>query len=172
MTLYLVAAYIRLHPNKATESVGIPLAVLLATGALACLSVVSMDYVFQGKAYHFVSDSHKIFAFLVSLSAFLLFKNLDLGASKAVNGIASTVFGVLMIHANSDAMRTFLWRDLLKVPRMCAASPGLLFLHAVLSMLGVFVVCSLLDAIRIRLLEKPLLKRLYAFVDRLNIPSQ
>lgn len=158
MTLYFVAAYIRMYPNKLTESCSLNFWVLGAVTLLSYMSIIAFDIIHIDRAYYFVSDSHKLFALIIGLSAFLAFKNLNIQNNKAINIISMTTFGVFMIHANSDAMRTFLWNDLLKVPSMYNVPIMEIFMHALISMIGVFVVCSLIDVIRIYVLEKPLFK--------------
>ena len=158
MALYFIASYFRLYPNKYTESVRINLIMLLSTVILAYSSVLAFDFIGYSGTYYFVADSHKIFPLVIGVSTFLLFKNLKIRNNYIINAIASTTFGVLLIHANSDAMRTFLWQDLLKVPSMYNANLSSLIIHAVLCMLGVFIVCSMIDMIRIYLLEKPFMK--------------
>ena len=105
--------------------------------------------------YYFVLDSNKILALVTSISVFLYFKNLELGYSKLINTIAASTFGVLMIHANSDSMRRWLWRDVLN--NLGAYSSGIQYFigHAVVSVLSVYIICTLLDMLRIKLIEKP-----------------
>ena len=86
----------------------------------------------------------------------MLFKNLNLKYNKHINVIAGTTFGVLQIHANSDAMRTWLWVDVLKNVNMY--SSRWLIIHAFASVLGIFVVCSLIDLLRKRFIEYPLFR--------------
>ena len=77
------------------------------------------------------------------------------------------MFGVLMIHANSDAMRQWLWQDLLKCPSFYESR--LLPIHAALSILGVFAVCVIIDQIRKRIIEQPaeqIYQRLTALVKK------
>ena len=50
-------------------------------------------------------------ALITSVIMFCSFKNIDIGSNRIINTIASSVFGVLLIHANSDAMRQWLWKD-------------------------------------------------------------
>lgn len=162
MVLYFVAAYIRLYPAKWVQSNKICGSVLIATILTAYASVLVVDFIgvrfgFES-AYHMVSDSNKLFAFIIGVFSFLLFKNLNMRNSKIINKIAATTFGVLLIHANSDAMRTFLWKDLLHVKDMYFLTLGELMMHALVCMFGVFIVCSLIDMIRIRYIEKPILK--------------
>ena len=64
--------------------------------------------------YHFVIDSNKLIAILTAVLAFLYFKGLNIKYNKIINLISASTFGVFLIHANSDAMRNFLWVDLFK----------------------------------------------------------
>ena len=163
MTLYFIAAYIRLYPAwwmKSSRFTGIGLIVSVLLGYLSVLGIELFNYIFNKgfRSYYFVADSNKILALVISVFAFLWFNNLKIQQSKFINGIASTTFGVLLIHANSDAMRTFLWNDLLNVPGMFEYSIWKLVLCAVLSAVGIFAVCSAIDYIRICVIEKPLFR--------------
>lgn len=62
------------------------------------------------------------------------------------------------IHMEKITMRTFVWREVLHVTEMYTRSFGELVSHAVISAIGIFVVCSMLDLLRICLLEKPLFR--------------
>ena len=159
MTLYFAAAYVRIYPNRWTESRRFNGTVLTVTMLLSYLTVVVVDFVGTKvgftNTYYMVSDSNKLFAFIIGVSAFLFFKNTPIKNNRFVNVVASTTFGVLLIHANSAAMRQWLWKDLLHLPSLyTAAFPKLVAIY-ILVMLGVFTVCSLIDYIRIQVLEKP-----------------
>ena len=100
-----------------------------------------------------MADSNKILAFLTALSAFCFFKNLNIKNSKFINTVAASTFGVLLIHANSDAMRQWLWKDTLNNVGMYDSN--LIYLHAFASVIGVFVVCTIIDIFRRKLIEDP-----------------
>ena len=70
--------------------------------------------------------------------------------------VASTTFGVLLIHANSDTMRQWLWKDLLHNADMYYSE--FFVVHAILCVVGVFTICSIIDYLRIVLIEKPIFK--------------
>lgn len=107
---------------------------------------------------YMVSDSHKLMAFAVALFAFLTFKNWSLPQSRFINSVASTTFGVLLIHAASDGMRKWLWQDFVNVPSAYAMPFVSLIGYSFIVMLGVFVVCFVLDYLRIRFIERPIFK--------------
>ena len=72
--------------------------------------------------------------------------------SKFINAVGSTTFGVLLIHAHSDVMRHWLWRDTID----CVGhySDEYYYLYAPAAVLIIFAVCSLIDYVRIQTLEK------------------
>lgn len=161
VALYLLAARIRLYPMKATECPRITAllfiaVVIVSIGSVAVLGPRGIERGDAVYCYRFMVDSSKVLAFLVGLFCFLFFKNLSMPHSRVVNAIASTTFGVLLIHASSDTMRQFLWGDLLNVAGAYGLSFPLLVIHAVGSTVGIFLVCSAIDAMRLRLLERPL----------------
>lgn len=169
MTLYFIAAYIRKFSDKEYEYFRFPTGFfdnkeVWRAAALASL-VLSWGSVFAGAwvysitgrkiIYYFVADSNKALALITSVSVFLYFKNLGIGYNRFINTVAASVFGVLMIHANSDAMRRWLWRDVLN--NVGAYSSGMPYFacHAIVSVLAVYMICTCFDMLRIKFLEKP-----------------
>ena len=88
----------------------------------------------------------------------MVFNNLKIKNSSIINTLASATFGVLLIHANSDTMRSWLWGDVLNVVGVHSQGNG--YLHIVLSVLGVYFVCTAIDLVRIYVIEKLVFKRL------------
>lgn len=165
IVLYILSSFIRLYPRKIMNKCGLWGWLTLLSVSLSILSIVAMTWIgtkYGKMAYYFsLSDSNKFLAVSNAVCAFLFFKNWKMKRSKFINTVASSTFGVLMIHANSDAMRRWLWQDTLK-NTMVYGSPYM-YLHAVLSVLGIFVVCVFIDQARIHLLEKPLFGRGHDF---------
>ena len=73
--------------------------------------------------------------------------------NRVINAIAATVFGVFCIHASSDAMRRWLWQDMLKNVEYFYKPIG--YLHIIGAVVGIFAVCAVIDILRARLIEKP-----------------
>lgn len=174
MNIYLVGAYLRLYAGAWAKRLSFSVKCLLVFISLSFLSVALLDvfgmrshkgWVF---AYYFVIDSSKILAFFVSVGVFLFFKNLPMKHSHFINVVAKTTFGVLLIHAHSDAMRTLLWKHLADVPSMLYASTPVLVLHAMIWAPLVFIVCSVLDYLRIRYLEPPVINWIYKNSDAIE----
>lgn len=153
MTLYFVAAYIKLYPNKYFDSIKLSSATLVVsiiTAIIACLYFVYLAnhtgrYGFALYKWHLVSDSNKALAFTIGLSAFLTAKNLHIKHNKIINSLASGCFGVLLIHASSDTMRRWLWQDVCNVPEMFRGDLTTLIVQAIAAPIIIFLVCSFID---------------------------
>lgn len=76
----------------------------------------------------------------------------------AINTIAASTFGVLMIHANSNTMRQWLWHDVCN--NVDTYETGNVVVHAIVCVVAIYMVCTIVDMMRIRFIEKPLLKKL------------
>lgn len=153
--IYLIASYIRLYPAPIYDNNKIWGPVTLLCILLAIGSVVFMQVFFKKEAYYFVSNSHRIFAVLVAVSSFLWFKNLKIKYSAVINTIGASMFGVFLIHDNSDAMRQWLWKDFIQGASHFSDPFPSLVLFSLGVILAVFITCTLIDIARIRLVESP-----------------
>ena len=166
MVVYLIGSYFRLYSPQWSLSCKCTGWLCLGFVLLSAISVVGgvqMSSMLGKKIYYFfVADSNKPLAVATAVCAFLFFKNLKMGYSKVINTIAASAFGVLLIHANSDTMRQWLWQDTLDNAGHYA---GNIYLHAIVSVFAVYAICTLIDFVRIKLLEKPAFK---VFDSKLN----
>lgn len=94
---------------------------------------------------------------VTGVSLFLFFRSLKLGYSKTINTVAASTFGVLLIHANSDTMRRWLWRDVCN--NVGAYDNGKIVIHAIVCVVTIYTVCTLIDMGRIWLLKQISFKR-------------
>ena len=159
MVVYLLGSYLRLYPpqwslNRKYVSLGFAGCILLSLtsvwGGAQMFSLIGKNL-----SYFLIADSNKPLAVLTALFAFLFFRDLKMGYSKSINTIAASSFGVLLIHANSDTMRQWLWRDTFDNVNHFA---GNIYLHAIVCVLAIYAICTLIDFIRIQFLEKPFFK--------------
>lgn len=127
---------------------------------VSVLSVLIMRYAGH-YPYYFVSDSNAVLAVVVSVCTFMFFKTYPLKYHKWINTVGASTFGVLLIHDNSDLMRQWLWKDTLNNVGFYANN---IYLHSIISVLGVFCICTLIDQLRLRYIEKPLFKVLDAYM--------
>lgn len=169
MSLYFIASYIRkcsegeyrnniiskeFVNNRKIWGRATVLSLFLSWGSVVYgawyYSVSGKNYI-----YSLVADSNRLFAVMTAVSAFLFFKNLDMKYSKVINVIASATFGVLLIHANSDTMRKWLWMDTLQNVNAYHSDFIFFVCHAFVSVFLVFMIGVLIDLFRICFVERP-----------------
>lgn len=155
MVIYIISAYIRIYPKKWMNNNLICGVMLLVSVGLSAASVVVCAKTGHS-AHAFVTDSNTFLAVAVGVFAFLFFKNLRIPYSRVINTIAASTFGVFCIHAHSDTMRQWLWKDTLD--NVGHYGDKLMPLYAVGCVLGIFAVCVIIDILRINLIEKPFFK--------------
>ena len=162
---YALGAYVRLFTEK--KSGRRPLYVLFAflawTGSAYCFyqqgvlstgpgAGIRIQLLLRG--YNALSSM--IFVTVCVWCVFRLFEGLAMPYRPFVNRIAATTFGIYLIH-DSIIMEHLLWFGWLKVAERQYPSP-LLPLYAVLTVAGIFIVCSCLDLIRMKFFEPKALK--------------
>ena len=160
IVLYFISSYFRLYPKKIFSNTKLWGILAFCSVMIAAISVVASAWlgrrIHRNMAYAFVTDSNTFLAVVVGVCAFMFFKNIKIKYNCFINTVAASTFGVLCIHANSDTMRQWLWKDTLD--NVGHYNSSLMPLHAVGSVLGIFAVCVIIDIIRINLLEKPFFK--------------
>ena len=157
IVLYFLGSYVRLYPSRIFENTkfwGICSLICIAVSA-ASVVVCTWLGVQRGdlQSYYFVADSNTFLAVATGLSSFLFFKNLKIPYIPIINKLASTCFGVLLLHSNSWALRAWLWDDFLNNTGVYQKS--WMPLHALGSTLAIFLICAGIDLLRQKYLEEP-----------------
>lgn len=145
--LFFMSSYIRLYPTPMFENRIIWGWATFASASCAMFSVVIMGY-------FFMADSNKFFAVLVAVCSFLWFKSMNIKYSKIINAFGAATFGVLLIHAGSNAMLVWLWKDTVDVTGYYSLPIFSLIVYSVGVVLAIFLACNLFDQLRIATLEK------------------
>lgn len=164
--LHVIASYIRFYQKdlKLLSSHSLLLIVLgllvAVVGVLVPVVAIDLGLPFRSSIYRYVADSNAILAILSSVLLFCGFKNIQIGQSKIINTIASSTFGVLLIHANSDTMRRWLWGDVCQ--NVDWYNSSWLPLHAIGCVFAIYVLCIMIDKVRIYFIEKPI----FVIVDK------
>lgn len=159
VVLYFVSSYIRFYPESIYKSDNSKVWGWLSLAAIfmSFFSVVSIMLLnrycnTEIHSFLFVLDSNALLAFLTGATTFMFFKNLRIKNYKIINAIAATTFGVLLIHSNSEAMREWLWVDVVDCVGHYHAPYHALYY--VIVCITIFSICSFIDWIRIKTVEK------------------
>lgn len=162
IVIFFIAAYLRLYPIKENNTKFWGIATLISFGLSSCgilfLNYLQVKLGLDAKvqySYMFVSDSNALLALTNGITSFMWFKSMKIRTNRLINTIAASAFGVLLIHANSNTMRQWLWKDIID----CIGhfNTPYYWLYAVVCVLAIYTICTLIDYIRIKTIETALL---------------
>lgn len=165
--VYMLGAYIRLYypETNSTQFYGYCTIVflILSLGSIPIMLNVG-NILGKFVPYFLVNEENKIFALALAVSCFIFFLKLKIESNKIINLVGSACFGVLLIHANSNAMRTWLWNDTID----CVGHYGVPWMmsYAFVSVLSIYTICTILELIRIRYIENGILNIVYNHIVR------
>lgn len=158
--LYILSSYIRLYPLKQDGNVKLWFVLTLISMLVGVASVLYLIKKGNPFPYHYISDSNQLISLWMAVSSFMLFKNLRVPQSRIINTLGAATFGVLLIHANSDVMRTWLWKDVVDCVGHYHAAYNEVYMLA--SVTAIFLACAGIDYLRKRFIEDKML----ALADR------
>ena len=163
--LYLIAAYLRLYGNDMRLKRHVGGGALLCA-ALLVLSVVALNLltaltgltVFAEHARYF-NGSNSLLVVVFTVCLFFWVAQREPSHSRVVNVIASATFGVYLIHDNKF-VRPYIWQTVFN--NQAFYNTTLMPVHALLSIVAVYVVCTLIELARKYTIERWFI----AFYDR------
>lgn len=163
IVLYLVGSYIREYgisnkiSHKAWGFISIFFILIASISVLGMASLYKLNYIPNFLPFFFISDSNKILSLAIAVSSFMYFKDLRIPHSRLINAVGGATFGVLLIHANSDAMRTWLWGE--TVDCIGNYREDILWTvgYATGSVLVIFILCTGIDWFRGKFIEPHLI---------------
>lgn len=174
ITLYCVAGYIRLfglNPRfTAKNYLGFW---LLFSGIryLSCIFLIVLGTKIPFAAEHslFFYNKQSVLTFLSALSLFMVFYRCNIGYIKWINVIASATFGVYLIH-DSDLIRYWLWQECFKNAQY--QESVFLIPYSIIVAVIVYIVCTLIDLLRQKIIEKPFMILVNSFSDKIIRPFE
>ena len=89
--------------------------------------------------------------------------------SKVINTISSATFGVYLIHENTY-VRPFIWQKVFK--NYLFYSKSTLFLHAIVCIIITMIICTIIELMRKRYIEKNTTPIVYKMFNILIIKSK
>lgn len=170
MYLYSIAGYIKLYKDDIKVNVSKCFIIAFITyiiTTLICIFIgyLSLKYKFFYKYIFYEIGMRSIPELLMTICIFLGFKSMDIKYNKVINVIASSTFGIYLIH-DHDFVRPYLWINLFKVSKYYNSI--YLIPYIIFIILSVFIVCSIIELIRIYLFEKQYMKLVNKFSTKLD----
>jgi hypothetical protein len=99
-------------------------------------------------------SSNSPIVYFASILMFIRFAQLKMSYNSLINILASSCFGIYLIHANCPQMRQFLWKDVFSNVDMYR-NPLFIF-HMSIKVVSVYLICAFIDMFRYKYIEKPL----------------
>lgn len=159
--VYLVSAYIRIYDVKFKSSY----LVLIFTGASLvafCMKYCQMAVI--GNELWSLYRYNSITVLLASVALFLLFVQMKPKNHRIWAFFGSTTFGVFLIHTQYIMRDKVLWKQIIRPMDYCFSNTGTFILHMVVSVLVIYISCSVIDYLRILLFD--FIKKLFGLVKQ------
>lgn len=167
--LYFVASYIRIYGifhKVSYRQWGIVSMLSIVCGLISIIGmyvIYKAGYLNSFVPYFFISDSNKFGALIIAFCTFMYFKDLKIPYNSIINKIGASTFGILLIHANSDAMRQWLWMDTIKCVEHFTSDVWYTVGYAVNACIIIFAICSVIDIVRAKYIE-PIFMRFFMYM--------
>ena len=169
ITLYSLAGYYRLYGFNKIVTKNAGMMAIIFTILTYCSSVI---FTILGTKWAFFSGRISYFygmaslpTLAISISIFVAFANMNIKYSKWINLVSSATFGVYLIHDNSF-VRPFLWKTVFQNAGF--QDSILLVPYSIAVVAIVFILCTLLDLLRQRVIERPYMQLVNRNTDRLS----
>ena len=173
IVFYSMGAYIKLYGSSIklctsyiTQKTGIILSTIGILGAFGGDILVDIlattDPVYMKQIFYFTQNDYGFFQLLLGIGLFITFLKANITYSPWINTVASTTFGIYLLHDNKLVMH-YMWDHIFSTYQYYD-SP-LLPLYAVLIVAFVFVVGMCVDYLRIAFIEKPIMKRITSYIE-------
>ncbi|MBO7333286.1 MAG: acyltransferase [Lachnospiraceae bacterium] len=154
ITLFLVAAYIRLYGIKFFKDVKRGVITYVVCSLLILIEELSIQLVYAKTGHlelleRISYDYNHVFVLLGSVGLFTAFVNAkerEFKAEKVISAFATGSFGVYLIHEH--VFLRFKWPEWLGITGLSDKNPVVLVLWVIAAAVMVYIVCACLDMIR------------------------
>lgn len=146
--VYMTGAYIYKYINNINKKyliISLISSLLIIFTSIVIFKTMSVKYSVLNDYILYFAQQASIFAFIASITLFLLFKDINITPNKFINKIAGTTFGIYLFHSNKY-LQNFLWNDFF-IPSKWSNGPYLIF-HFIISILIVFIIGIIIDSIK------------------------
>ena len=121
------------------------------------------DPAYMKQIFYFTQNDYGFFQLLLGIGLFIVFLKAKITYHPWINTIASTTFGIYLLHDNKLVMH-YMW-DYIFSTYQYYDSP-LLPLYAILIVALIFIIGMCVDYMRLAFIEKPIMKRIIPYMER------
>lgn len=162
IVLYMYAGYIKRYAGMEKNSEGKHFLMVIALSATVVFSNIILIFLGEHLNIDFFTRNSAHLSMLNSPLILFIGLNLLIGVAKMkvyksrkINILASATLGIYLIHDN-NYVRPYLWGTICK--NMQWYKSDLLIFHAAISIIFVYIICTLIDLLRQATIEKAFLK--------------
>lgn len=108
---------------------------------------------------------NSIFTIMQAVNLFLAFNKMNIKYIPFINRIASTTFGVYLVH-EYDMLKPIIWKDIFSVASY--QNTALIIPYSIVVTIIIFICCSVIDLIRQIVFEKPYMKLVDKYSEKIE----
>lgn len=169
VTLYSLAGYYRLYGFHKLVTKYAGMMAILFTVLAYCAGVMFMilgtRWVFFSEYIIYFYGRQSLPPLAIALCMFVAFANMNIKDSEWINVVSSATFGVYLIHDN-NIVRPFLWETVFR--NATFQNSILLIPYSIAAAASVFTICTLIELLRQRVIERPFMQLVNRNADRLS----
>lgn len=155
--VYSWGGLIRIYHSKIKQALNIRLMGIFILFELVGIELPLIEFLLTGKerllhiSGEFISEPSTLFMILIAVTFFIYASFWKDNYYPWVNKVAATTFGIYLISDNNN-VREYLWNNLLHMHTIISKNYDIIYV--IVASLVVFIVCSLIEALRKKLFSK------------------
>ena len=172
ITLYIIAAYIRLYPDHfkmvCRRYLLIAFIIYFILMSIAYWIDISGFYSEFWSIYNPINHNNmqnSPFALAISVCIFLAFRRLNIGYNKIINIVAKTTFGIYLLH-DHPLVRGWAYSDVFDC--LGHTDSEYLIFYLFMIVFVIFISCMIIEYVRIIIVDKKILKKLDEIILKLH----
>lgn len=172
--IYMIAAYIKKYGikfmNNNIKNLVIIISIVLFMFIISLIcTVVGEKVKVLNKFANYFNVMNSLPMLILSVYIFMFFKNINIKDNKIITIFARSSFAVYLIHINT-ILRVYLFNDIIKIQNFYKVNTLILILYVMLSTIAIYLICTIIDIIRIKIIEKPLfnIKKFDKYIDKVD----
>ncbi len=160
IAIYFIGAYIKKYNFNVLKSnklriISIMIIILIMNIVMVVLEMLSIKIPVLSKVVYYFNNTNSPLVLILTVLIFNIFKNLNVKNSNIINKVASTTFGIYLIHENVF-LRDIIWKQLIQGSTYI--NSPMLILNAIFGVISVFLCAMVIDFVIERIIINNLIK--------------
>lgn len=149
VVIYIIGAYIKkynvnLLKNNKNRIIAVILIIVFLSTFMIIIELLSIKLLILKDFIQYFNNIQSPFILILTILIFNIFKNINIKNNIYINVVASSTFGIYLIHENVF-LRNFIWKELVQGNKYI--NSPLLIINAIIGVICVFVICSIISFI-------------------------